>query len=74
MGIDTAAFRQCIDSAKYKDAIERESKYATSNGARGTPAFVIGKSTAVGVEGELLIGTQPYAALDEKLKSLLAAQ
>jgi hypothetical protein len=45
-----------------------------SKGVLGTPAFVIGKSTAAGVEGELLIGTQPYAVLDEKLKALLQKQ
>lgn len=71
VGIDVTAFQQCIDSGKYKGAIERDAKEATSRGANGTPAFVIGKSTAVGVEGELLIGAQPYATFDEKLKSLL---
>ena len=73
-GIDTGAFQQCVDNAKYKDVIERESKEATNKGVRGTPAFVIGKSTAAGVEGELLIGTQPYAVLDEKLRALLQKQ
>ena len=29
-------------------------------GAEATPTFVLGKSTPDGVDGELIVGTQPY--------------
>jgi protein-disulfide isomerase len=74
ISIDVPAFRQCIENGKYKGVIKQEVRDATGKGARGTPAFVIGKSTPTGVEGELLIGTQPYGVLDEKLKNLINPQ
>ncbi len=39
-------------------------------GANGTPTFVLGKSTADGVDGELMIGALPYGMFDDKLKAL----
>jgi hypothetical protein len=43
-------------------------------GASGTPAFVVGKSTPDGVDGEMLVGALPYQMFDEKLKSLSGTQ
>jgi hypothetical protein len=39
-------------------------------GSDGTPAFVVGKSTAEGVEGDLVVGAQPYNVFELKLRSL----
>jgi hypothetical protein len=39
-------------------------------GADGTPSFVVGKSTPDGVDGELIVGAQPYTVFQEKFKSL----
>ena len=69
-GINVETFRQCVESEKYKSAVQQEAREATSKGARGTPAFVIGRSTPTGVEGELMVGTQPYSTFDEKLKAI----
>src|SRR5260370_28538465 len=38
-------------------------------GAQGTPTFVIGKSTANGVEGEVMEGAMPFPMFDQKLRS-----
>jgi predicted DsbA family dithiol-disulfide isomerase len=45
---------------------------ATSVGVTGTPTFVIGKTSATGLDGIRIVGAQPYAAFDAKLKELLA--
>jgi predicted DsbA family dithiol-disulfide isomerase len=37
-------------------------------GAEGTPAFVIGKSTPEGVDGNVMIGALPYAMFEQKLR------
>jgi protein-disulfide isomerase len=74
IGINVPAFHQCIESQKYKEAIVKEAREATAKGARGTPAFVIGKSTPSGVEGEVLVGTQPYGVFEERLKTLIIPQ
>lgn len=60
INLDVAAFRQCLAGGKYKERILQAAREATSKGAQGTPAFVIGKSTSSGVEGRLSIGLQPY--------------
>jgi len=68
--IDVAAFRRCIESGKYKDDVQKGARDATTNGVRGTPAFVIGKSTPFGVEGELVMGAVPYGLFEKKVKEL----
>lgn len=69
-GIDVPAFRQCVESGKYKEDIQRGTHDATAKGVRGTPAFIIGKSTPFGVEGELVMGAVPFGMFEKKLKEL----
>jgi len=68
--LDVAAFRGCVESEKYKSAVQKDVADAMRIGANGTPAFVIGKSAPNGVEGELVIGAMPYTVFDQKLKDL----
>lgn len=68
--MDVGAFRSCVESGKYISAITTDVERAQQIGANGTPTFVIGKSTAEGVDGELIEGALPYQAFDEKLKEL----
>jgi protein-disulfide isomerase len=68
--LDTAAFRSCVDSGKYKGAVQTDILEAMKIGADGTPTFVIGKTTADGVDGEVLVGAQPFGIFDQKLKQL----
>ena len=72
--MDTAALKSCVESEKYKQAIQGDVLEAMKIGADGTPTFVIGKSTAEGVDGEVLVGAQPYIAFDQKLKQIEAAK
>jgi protein-disulfide isomerase len=68
--IDPAKFKSCVESRKYKDAVQGDLLEAMKIGADGTPAFVVGKSTPDGVDGELIVGAQPYSVFQEKFKSL----
>jgi len=52
LGLDSAAFNQCLDSGKYAQKVEGETEIGKMLGVRGTPAFFI--------NGELLVGAQPY--------------
>jgi protein-disulfide isomerase len=72
--LDTFAFRNCVESEKYKNAVETDVLEATRIGAQATPSFVIGKSTSEGVDGELMIGALPYPSFEQKLKLLEAAK
>jgi protein-disulfide isomerase len=68
--MDVKAFRTCVESEKYKNAVQTDVMEAMKIGANGTPTFVIGKSTPDGVDGELVVGAQPYPMFDQKLKEL----
>lgn len=68
--MDVPAFRTCVESEKYKNAVQSDVMEAMKIGASGTPSFVVGKSTPEGVDGELMIGAMPYNMFDDKLKAL----
>jgi len=70
LNMDTAKFTTCVQSEKYKDAVQSDVMEAMRIGANGTPSFVVGKSTPEGVDGELMVGALPYVMFDEKLKTL----
>jgi len=70
LGMDTNALRTCVESDKYKNAVQTDVMEAMRIGANGTPTFVIGKSTPEGVDGELMVGALPFAMFDAKLKEL----
>jgi protein-disulfide isomerase len=74
LGLNVATFRGCIAGQKYKELVQKDLTEAEKIGAGGTPAFVLGKSTPEGVEGDLFVGAVPYVVFEQKLKQLLAAQ
>jgi protein-disulfide isomerase len=72
--MDPKAFRGCVESNRYRSAVEADVAQAEEIGADGTPTFVIGKSTASGVDGEVLVGAMPYSTFDLKLKGMAAGK
>ncbi len=72
LGLNISNFKSCYESQKYKDEVAKDMADAGKIGASGTPSFVVGNSTDNGeIEGQLIVGAQPYAAfktiIDEKL-------
>jgi protein-disulfide isomerase len=65
LGLDTAPFKQCLDSDKYAQKVEGETGAGKMLGLRGTPAFFI--------NGRLLVGAHPFenfqAIIEEELKT-----
>jgi protein-disulfide isomerase len=72
--LDAKTFRTCVDSGKYKEAVQGDVLEAMKIGADGTPAFVVGKSTPDGVEGDIVVGAQPYSFFAEKFKQVGATK
>ena len=68
--LDTAAFRTCVASQKYKEAVQTDVLEAMKIGAEATPTFVLGKSTPQGVDGELIVGSQPYGEFVKQIGKL----
>jgi protein-disulfide isomerase len=67
--LDVKAFRACVESEKTKDAVQADVLDAVKIGADGTPTFVVGKSTADGVDGTMIVGALPYETFDRALKN-----
>src|SRR5262249_32568951 len=64
LGLNMSKFKAALDSGKFKDRVDRESKEGNSFGATGTPTFFI--------NGHILVGAQPFdafkTAIDADLK------
>lgn len=73
LGLDLAHFSACAGSDSYRAEIDRDMAEGMSAGVTGTPSFVLGRTTPGPVlEGVRIIGAQPYAAFDTRIKALLA--
>jgi protein-disulfide isomerase len=63
IGLDAAAFNQCLDSGKYTAEVQQDAEEGVSYGVNSTPAFFI--------NGRLLTGAQPLenfvTVIDEEL-------
>jgi protein-disulfide isomerase len=66
--LDVGKFQTCVETEKYKGAVESDLSEARNLGANGTPAFVVGKSTPDGVDGQMVLGALPYETFDQILK------
>jgi protein-disulfide isomerase len=62
--LDTKAFNECVDSARYKDEVSKDYADGIAVGIQGTPMFFI--------NGRVVPGAQPYPVfkrvIDEALK------
>jgi protein-disulfide isomerase len=71
-GLNATQFKSCVESAKYKDEIEKDAQEGSAVGATGTPTFFIGKSSADGkIQGKRIVGAQPLAAFQTEIDALL---
>jgi protein-disulfide isomerase len=65
LGLDTQAFNECLDSGKYADQVQAETKAAQQLGVQSTPSFLI--------NGQPVIGAQPFEAFQQVIDALLTA-
>ena len=71
--LDMAAFTRCLDQNKYDAAIQADAADAAKMGITGTPTFVLGATVKDGrFQGTKIVGAQPYAVFDEKIRALSA--
>lgn len=64
LGLDAGAFTQCLDSGKYRQKVEDETKLGLQLGARGTPTFFL--------NGRMLPGAQPFEVFQAAIEEALA--
>ena len=64
LGLDTAAFNQCLDSDKFLSEVQKDEQDGITAGVQGTPAFF--------VNGVLIEGAQPYTVFQAAIEAALA--
>ena len=66
IGLDVAAFNECVDSERYKDEVAKDYMNGTDVGINGTPVFFI--------NGRLIAGAQSFGnfrrVIEEELKKV----
>jgi len=71
IGLKLAPFQSCLDSKRYKKLIDNDIKEAQMAGIRGTPAFILGKTTDNLVSGEFISGTRDFNFYKSRIDKLL---
>ena len=64
LGLDSAAFGECLARGRYTDAVQADLEQGVSLGVNGTPAFFL--------NGNFVSGAQPYSVFQQAIESLLA--
>jgi len=74
LGLDMSQFEACFTAERHREAIDRDVADARDANVSGTPTFVLGKTAPPGFEGVRIIGAQPYAVFEQKIRELLGEQ
>ena len=75
--VDSAAFRECLDSGKYAASIEANMLEGAKLRVRGTPSFGLGYTEDGGRSVrvvKVIRGAQPLAQFQQSIEQLLAAE
>ncbi len=70
-GLEMTRFESCFTAEKYKAAIQKDIEDGQAAQVTGTPTFVIGRTSADGLEGDRIVGAVPYPVFEGKIKELL---
>jgi protein-disulfide isomerase len=69
--LDADELNACVTSGKYRAEVDQSMAEGRAAGVSGTPSFVLGRTEKDAVDGVRIVGAQPYAVFDFKLKELL---
>ena len=64
LGVDVGEFTTCIDENRYANKIQSDMASGVAAGVSGTPGFL--------VNGELVVGAQPYSVFQAAIEAALA--
>jgi protein-disulfide isomerase len=76
-GLDANAFRACLESGKHAQAVKDSVARIQKLGLTGTPAFLIGRTSAGGAPVtvvKVVEGAQPYEVFKKALDEVLASK
>ena len=70
--LNISTFTTCLSNTAKADEVKKDIADGSAAGASGTPTFLIGKSSGDGkIDGDLLVGAQPFAAFKAVIDPLL---
>ena len=69
--LDMPKFKSCLDSDRFKAQIDQDIAEGEVAGVQGTPSFVIGHLENDRIEGVRVVGAQPYAQFDARIREML---
>lgn len=72
INLDTTAFDTCLGGNKYSAAIQRDMADASALGIRGTPSFVVGKTSKDKIRGKRIAGAVPFSVFETAIKDQLS--
>jgi protein-disulfide isomerase len=64
LGLDSEVFNECLDSGRHSQIVQQETATGQQIGIRSTPSFL--------VNGQPVIGAQPFEAFQQVIDGLLA--
>ncbi len=70
--LDVDKFGACVTSEKYQADVAKDVAEGRAAGVSGTPTFILGKIADGSIDGDRIVGAQPYATFDTKLQALIA--
>lgn len=71
VSLDVPKFQACVDSDKYRAAIDKDIAEGTAAGVSGTPSFVLGRIENGKLQGVRMVGAAPYAQFEAKIQDML---
>ena len=71
VSMDVPKFQACVDSDKFRAAIDKDIAEGTAAGINGTPSFVIGRIENGKLQGVRMVGAAPYAQFESKIQEML---
>jgi protein-disulfide isomerase len=69
--LDVPKFKSCLESDRFKAQIDQDIAEGVIAGVQGTPSFVIGRLENGRIEGVRVVGAQPYAQFDARIREML---
>lgn len=69
IGLNVAAFTECVDSGKYADEVAKDMQDGSNGGVTGTPGNILVNNETG--EAKLISGAQPIAAFEAAIEELL---
>jgi protein-disulfide isomerase len=75
LGVDQAAFDDCLDSGRTAGHVEGDAREGMTRGVRGTPSFFIARARAGSAgDDQVLVGAQPISAFASVIDSALTGE